>query len=310
MPVIATIGFFDGVHRGHQCLIRQVTDEARLRGGRSLLITFDRHPRSVFAPEYAPALLTTPEAKMQLLRSTGVDDIFVLPFDHSMSELSARVFMEQVLRKQLGVDVLVVGYDHHFGRSEGLSEGYDDYKAYGQAIGIEVVAAHALSEEHVSSSAIRRALEQGDVEMATTLLGRPYSWQGNVVHGHAIGRQLGFPTANLQPVCPELLLPAQGAYAALARITPTLESTDAQPSFANEPPLKAMVNIGRRPTMDNGTDVSIEAHLLDFQGDLYGLSLTLLFKERLREERCFDGEEALRQQLLCDRDKAAAALRI
>lgn len=281
---VCTIGFFDGVHRGHQCLIRQVRDEALRRGVPSLLITFDRHPRSVFAPEGAPQLLTTAEEKMQLLRASGIDDIHVLRFDSAMAALSAREFMQQVLRQQLGVSVLVIGYDHHFGRPQG--ETFEDYQAMGRELGIDVVLAHELEGEHVSSSAIRRALNEGDVATANRLLGRPYTWAGHVVHGHAVGRQLGFPTANLEATEPGKLLPARGAYA--VRI-------NHQPSI---------LNIGCRPTLDNGTDTTVEAHLIDFQGDLYGQTLNVTFVERLREERRFASEDELAAQLRRDRDEA------
>ena len=290
--MICTIGFFDGVHRGHQCLIQQVKDEARRRDAHSLLITFDRHPRSVFAPESAPSLLTSAGEKMELLQATGVDDIYVLPFDREMAALTAREFMAEVLKGQLGVGALVIGYDHHFGRPQG--EHFEDYCAYGREIGIDVVLAHELEGEHVSSSAIRRALEKGDVAQAAHLLGRPYTWTGRVVHGHAIGRLLGFPTANLEAAEPMKLLPAKGAYA--------VEVTEADEK--DGPKWQGMLNIGHRPTLDNGADTSIEAHLFNFDGDLYGRTLTLTFAARLRAEQRFDSEEALAAQL--QRDKLLA----
>ena len=292
MTTIASIGFFDGVHRGHQCLIRQVRDEALRRGARSLLITFDRHPRSTCAPADVPPLLTTAEEKMDLLRATGVDDIYVLRFDREMASLTAREFMQQVLRDQLGVNVLVIGYDHRFGRPQ-QTDPFSSYQAYGHELGIDVVLAHELEGDHVSSSAIRHALEAGDVSAAARLLGRPYTWTGRVVHGHAVGRQLGFPTANLVASEPEKLLPAKGTYAVLAT-----------------PHHPAMLNIGCRPTFDNGTDVSVEAHLFDCQNDLYDQTLTLSFIARLREERCFDSEEALVRQLQQDKRDALGTLNI
>lgn len=282
---ICTIGFFDGVHRGHQHLIRQVRDEAIRRGMRSLLITFDRHPRSVFAPDAVPSLLTTAAEKMPLLRATGIDDIYVLPFDASMAALTAREFMQKVLRDELGVTVLVIGYDHQFGRPQNESKrrpSITDYQAWGREVGIEVVQAEELKGEHISSSIIRRALEAGDVKTANRLLGRSYTWMGRVVHGHGIGRQLGFPTANLETIAPEKLLPARGVYAVHG----------------------GMLNIGQRPTIDNGSDTSIEVHLFDCHQDLYDQTLTLSFITRLREERRFESEADLIQQL--QRDKEAA----
>ena len=300
--MVATIGFFDGVHRGHQCLIRQVRDEALRRGMRSLLITFDRHPRSVFAPAAVPPLLTTAEEKMELLRATGVDEIYVLPFDKEMAALTAKEFMQQVLKEQLGVEVLVIGYDHRFGRpapatkSQGTlpTEGFPEYQAYGREMGIEVVLAKELEGEHVSSSEIRKALADGDVQRAAQLLGRPYTWTGRVVHGHEVGRQLGFPTANLEAVengqgtmdngqwTVGKMLPANGAYAVVG----------------------GMLNIGTRPTIGNGSDVSVEVNLFDICDNLYGQTLTLSFIARLREERRFESEEDLISQLQHDKQLA------
>lgn len=288
---VCSIGFFDGVHRGHRFLIQQVLDEAAKRSARSLLITFDRHPRSVFAPDSAPALITSGSEKMALLRATGVDDVFVLPFDRSMAALTAREFMDKVLKQQLGVTTLVIGYDHHFGRPQG--ERFDDYVCFGRELGIEVVRARELEGEHVSSSTIRKALLQGDVERAAQLLGRQYEWTGRVVHGHAIGRQLGFPTANLESVEPQKLLPARGVYAVKVK----------------DCGINAMLNIGQRPTLDNGNDVSIEAHLLGFEGNLYDKELTIAFAARLRQEQKFGSEDALKEQLWLDKERAEAILK-
>lgn len=262
---------------------------------RSLLITFDRHPRSVFAPAAVPPLLTTAEEKMELLRATGVDEIYVLPFDKEMAALTAKEFMQQVLKEQLGVEVLVIGYDHRFGRpapatkSQGTlpTEGFPEYQAYGREMGIEVVLAKELEGEHVSSSEIRRALAAGDVQRAAQLLGRPYTWTGRVVHGHEVGRQLGFPTANLEAVengqlTVGKMLPANGAYAVVG----------------------GMLNIGTRPTIGNGSDVSVEVNLFDICDNLYGQTLTLSFIARLREERRFESEEDLITQLQHDKQLA------
>jgi len=285
---VATIGFFDGVHRGHQCLVQQVRDEALRQNAPSMLITFDRHPRSVFAPDCAPPLLTSATEKMELLRAEGVDEIYVLPFNRQTAALTAREFMATVLRERLGIKTLVIGYDHHFGRPQG--EGFEDYRTYGQELGIKVVLAHELEGEHVSSTSIRRALEQGDVCKATHLLGRPYTWTGRVVHGHAIGRKLGFPTANLEAIDPLKLLPASGAYAIKVGDT------------------KGMLNIGHRPTINNGDEMTVEVNLFDFDGNLYGQELTLSFIARLREERRFDNETQLAQQLKADREQALRIL--
>ena len=258
---------------------------------RSLLITFDRHPRSVFAPAAVPLLLTPAKEKMELLKATGVDDIYVLPFDAKMAALTAKEFMQRVLKEQLGVEVLVIGYDHRFGRplsdSPRGGEGFHEYQEYGREVGIEVVLAKELEGEHVSSSEIRRALAAGDVQRAAQLLGRPYTWTGRVVHGHEVGRQLGFPTANLEAVengqlTVGKMLPANGAYAVVG----------------------GMLNIGTRPTIGNGSDVSVEVNLFDIRDNLYGQTLTLSFIARLREERRFESEEDLISQLQHDKQLA------
>jgi len=315
---------------------------------RSLLITFDRHPRSVFAPAAVPPLLTTAEEKMELLRATGVDEIYVLPFDKEMAALTAKEFMQQVLKEQLGVEVLVIGYDHRFGRptpatkSQGTLqaanavEGFPEYQAYGREMGIEVVLAKELEGEHVSSSEIRKALADGDVQRAAQLLGRPYTWTGRVVHGHEVGRQLGFPTANLVAVenrqwtmdrsaqgdasylkngqgtmdngqwTVGKMLPARGAYAAfIDELGMRNEEYNKPSSIINHQ--SSMLNIGSRPTIGNGSDVSIEAHLFDFHGDLYGKTLTISFLARLRDEQRFESEEELIRQLERDREACLKA---
>ena len=279
-------------------------DEARGRGARSLLVTFDRHPRSVFAPGSEPPLLTSSAEKMALLSQTGVDDIFVLPFDCAMAALTAKEFMLQVLRERLGVTALVIGYDHHFGRPQG--ETFDDYVAYGREVGIDVVLARELEGEHVSSSVVRRALEGGDVATAARLLGRPYTWTGRVVHGHGVGHRLGFPTANLEAETPEKMLPARGVYAVRVKSERVISEKSAVESEAWA---GGMLNIGLRPTLDNGDDVSVEAHLFDVDHDLYGQTLTLSFAKRLRPEQRFDSEAELARQLRRDEQAARQSLR-
>ena len=284
----ATIGFFDGVHLGHRHLLSLLCSEARERGQQPLAITFDRHPRTLFDPSPTP-LLTPPDVRLQLLGTAGVE-VAQLQFDACMASLSARQFMQLILREQLNVSTLLVGYDHRFGRPDpSRRETIDDYRAYGREIGIDVVVATEFSAseptvQHISSSAVRRALGAGDVASAVAMLGRPYEWVGRVVHGHAIGRSLGFPTANLEALCPAQMLPACGVYAVMAGDTP------------------AMLNIGTRPTISSDDhEVSVEAHLIDYSGDLYGHNIAIRFYDRLRDERRFDSEDVLRQQLEEDR---------
>ncbi len=289
---VASIGFFDGVHRGHLCLIGQLQEEAHRRGLRSLLVTFDRHPRTVVSPGHVPALLTTLEEKEELLRQTGVDEIAVIPFTLELSRLSALEFMEQVLRRELNVQVLILGYDHAFGHGGGS---LNDYVRWGRETGIEVLRAHELGDAMVSSSKCRRLLEAGDVRGAADMLGRPYSLRGEVVRGFHVGHELGFPTANLM-ADEEKLLPAHGAYAVWA----TLPDGSRQ---------AGMLNIGNRPTIGNGETVSVEVNLFDYEGNLYGQRMRLELVERLRKEQRFRSREELVAQLNEDKRRAEEILR-
>ena len=289
---VASIGFFDGVHRGHLCLIEQLRDEAGRRGMGSLLVTFDRHPRTVLSPSQVPPLLTTLEEKERLLRETGVSEIAILPFTLELSRLPAREFMEQVLRRELGVEVLILGYDHAFGHGGGS---LDDYVRWGRETGIEVVRAHELSSLMVSSSKCRRLIEEGDVRGAAEMLGRFYTLSGEVVRGFHVGHELGFPTANLQ-VDAEKVMPRNGAYAVWA-------------TLADGERHGGMLNIGTRPTIGNGETTSVEVNLLDYDGNLYDQRLTVEFVARLRDERRFDSRSELMSQLALDEAAARELLR-
>lgn len=280
---IATIGFFDGVHLGHRFLIKQIQDMAAKHEAESLIVTMYPHPRAIVQPGFQPQLLTTLDEKLNLLQKTGISKVEVLQFDKEMSRMSARDFMEQILHEKLGIDCLVMGYDHRFGHGGGTME---QYREWGKKLGIEVLQMEAFSGEYVSSSAIRKLLLQGNVEKAAKLLGRPYELCGNVVDGYKVGRTIGFPTANLQPE-PEKLIPAPGVYAVWV-ILP------------NGDRYKGMLNIGNRPTLDNGDGISIEVHLLHFKGDLYNQPLRLLFGNRVRDEHRFGSLEELQLQLRQD----------
>ena len=303
-PAVATIGFFDGVHRGHRYLIQQVTDEAASRRRDSLLVTFAEHPRQVLHADYVPELLTSAEEKLDLLSQTAADRIEMLHFTPELSRLTAKEFMQQILHDRLGVDVLVMGYDHCFGHGGGT---WDEYQRWGCETGIEVVRAKPLpvADEapaggtapsacckepvaQVSSSAIRRLLNEGRVDEAAQLLGHRYSLKGRVVSGHQVGRELGFPTANLQP-SPYKLVPMKGVYAVLV-------------TLPDNQRYAGMLNIGERPTIDNSCEQTIEVNLLDYEGDLYGKLLTLEFVAFLRHEQRFGSREELIRQMERDRE--------
>ena len=301
---IATIGSFDGVHRGHRCLLRQVRRIADERALKAVAITFGTSPRSVLGKGDCLKLSTADERAL-LLRQAGMDEVAVLDFTPQMAAMTARDFMQQVLREQLHVAVLVIGYDHRFGR--GRSEGFDDYVRYGREIGIEVVRGETCLEsgEPVSSTRIRHLLSVGDVDHATRLLGYEYTLCGKVVSGYKEGRKMGFPTANICPLEANKLIPADGVYAVWVDVDDNEndnENDDAQSSKlkAHGSWLKGMLNIGYRPTLNNGQERSIEVHILDFEGDLYEKVIMVRFAHRLREEQAFANTEELTEQLLQD----------
>lgn len=293
-PCVATIGFFDGVHAGHRFLIAQVKEEAALRGLRSALITFPVHPRKVMNADYHPELLTTPDEKLALLSETGVDYCILLDFTPELSRLTAREFMAGVLKGRYSVQALVIGYDHRFGHNR--SEGFEDYSRYGEEIGIEVVLARAFlyNSVHISSSTIRGYLHRGNVEMASRSLGYDYFLDGTVVSGYQVGRKIGFPTANLSVDNPDKLIPDGGVYAVRVSFDGC--------TYAG------MLNIGHRPTVDNGTDRSIEVHILHFHSDIYDKFIRISFVQYIRPEMKFDGIESLIAQLHRDAATVEALL--
>lgn len=286
----AAIGFFDGVHRGHAYLIEQVKAEAARRGLQPMVITFEEHPRLALSQtHYWPELLTTNAQKLQLLEHTGLSACAMLHFDHAMSMLTSREFMDLVLSKELHVCCLLMGYDHHFGSD--LSAGFRDYVRNGHDLGIEVLRERPFDDHElrISSSATRRFLAAGNVEMARACLGRPYVLEGTVVEGHHAGTLMGYPTANLRPDCEEQIVPGRGVYAVRADVD----------GFS----YMGMLNIGWRPTLNNGDDRTIETHLLDYSGaPLYGKHISLRFIRRVRDERRFTSIEELQSQLAIDAD--------
>ncbi len=285
-PCVATIGFFDGVHRGHCYLIDQVKKLAAERGLATCLISFPVHPRKVMQADYQPQLLSTFADKRTRLLRTGVDRCVMLPFTRELSELSAYDFMKDVLRNQLNVRILVVGYDHRFGHNR--AEGFADYVRYGEELGMAVMQARAcvLDGINVSSSVIRRYLLQGDVQSANRCLGYGYQLEGRVASGYRVGRKLGFPTANIIESDPDKLIPANGVYAVWVKLDGKV--------------YKGMLNIGVCPTVDHDNKRTIEVHILHFSEDIYQRNLQLEFVQRIRDERRFDNLSDLSTQLALD----------
>lgn len=288
---VATIGFFDGVHRGHLCLIEQLRRQADRLGMGSMLVTFDRHPRQVLHADYVPGLLSTLSEKVELLRQTGVDEVRVLHFTPEMAGQNALQFMHEVLVGQLDVAVLLMGYDHRFGHDGGTP---CQYCAWGHEAGIRVMLADEFPGGKVSSSVIRRLLSSGDVAEARYLLGRSYVLTGVVEAGHQMGHKLGYPTANLA-LPEEKLVPGCGVYAVRVVLPGGLCRG-------------GMLCIGHRPTLHNGDNVSVEVNVFDFHGDLYNKVLSVEFVGHLRAERSFPSLEALREQLARDEVQARGML--
>ncbi len=290
---VITVGTFDGVHRGHRVVIEAVKREARRRGLRSVVVTFSPHPLKVVRPKDAPGLLTSPEEKEALLRAAGIDYVPTLEFTQELARFSPRQFVEEILIGRYGLRHLVTGYDHGFGR--GRSGDVDTLREIGRDLGfdVDVVPAHNIGETPVSSSRIRRALEAGDVEGAARGLGRAYSLRGRVVRGEGRGRQLGVPTANLAIDEPDKLLPREGIYAVRARLDGRI--------------LDGVLHLGPRPTFE-GASPSVELHLLDFDGDLYGTDIGVAFCARIRDILAFDTVDALIEAMRDDVDRTRSIL--
>ena len=299
-PAVATIGFFDGVHRGHRYLIEQVCEAAAERGLASAVVTFPIHPRRVMQSDFHPQLLTTCDEKVRLLERAGIDACIMMDFTPQLAALSARQFLA-LLKEQYRIEALVIGYDHRFGHNR--AEGFAEYAAYGQELGMEVLPARAYylnrsegqgAGSDVSSSGIRRLLQAGDVKAAAQALGYRYFLQGRVVGGYRVGHRIGFPTANLCVNNPDKLIPADGVYAVWADVDGHRYG--------------GMLCIGTRPTLANGSDRSIEVHLFDFQADIYERPLTLSFVQRTRDEQKFASVDLLVAQLHRDECEIRALL--
>ena len=291
---IATVGTFDGVHRGHQDVLARLVARARESGLRSILVTFDPHPLEVVNPTAAPQLLTVGAEKLEVLAESGIDYLVVVPFTEQLRRYSAEQWFELVLVRRYRVRELLIGHDHGVGR--GREGDVDVMRDLGARLGVEVDVVEAVTlpdGRAVSSTTIRRAVAGGDLHRAALGLGRPYAVGGHVVAGARRGRVLGFPTINLEPVSPRKLLPPEGVYAVRVQ-TP-------------RGPFGGMMNLGPRPTFGDAT-VTLEAHLFDAEGDLYGAYVRLEFVERLRDTMRFPDADALRRQLARDEERARRAL--
>lgn len=313
---VATVGMFDGVHLGHRYILEQTALRAHRQGHRAVAVTFSRHPLSLIAPGRAPKALCTLGQRVALMHRCGIDRVVVLPFTPWLRALTAGQFMA-MLRRRYGVTGVVMGYDHGFGSDRLRQPG--EYARAGALAGVSVTTLQPFAvptgavtgdvpgaDVVPSSSAVRRALSQGDIPGAEAMLGRPFTLTGTVARGRQLGRTIGFPTANIA-VPGGLMLPQGGVYTATAHIG----DEPANPSGASghickaDPQgwpadYKALVNIGTNPTVAAGGAVSVEAHLVGFSGDLYGRTLTVALGRRVRPERKFPSLQALRAQITLD----------
>ncbi len=290
IDVTATIGFFDGVHQGHQFLLEQVKQCAAERGQESMVISFVEHPCKVLNADFTPPLLTDNEEKCHELRQQGIDRVELLAFSKEMAALTAEQFMDRILKQELNVKTLLMGYDHSFGSDRIREVGH--YQHIGKKLGIEVILQEQYlheGAEKVSSSVVRQLIAQSHIEEANELLGRPYSLKGRVVTGYRIGRKIGFPTANIQPHNPYKIVPPAGVYAVQVDV--------------NGEQYKGMLNIGTRPTIDSHNTIpSIEVHILNFDQEIYDDTLSVQFIRKIREEQRFENVEQLTEQLHKDRE--------
>jgi riboflavin kinase/FMN adenylyltransferase len=292
---IVTVGTFDGVHRGHRAVLDEIARRASGRGLTSVLVTFEPHPLEVVNPPAAPGLLTLPDEKRLILAQSSVDRVVFLPFTPALRDYAPERFVREVLEERFHIDELVIGHDHGFGRNR--AGDVELLRRVGREDGfaVDVVSAVMLDGRPISSTLIRRAVAGGDLATAARALGRHYSASGEIVRGAGRGRGIGVPTINFAPLSPRKLLPPDGVYA--ARV------------YWRQGERGAMLNLGPRPTFGEAAR-ALEAHLFDFDGDLYGEKVTVEFIARLREVFKFSSAEELRRQLDQDRKAAIDALRL
>ncbi len=281
---VVTVGTFDGVHLAHREIIREAIQRAKMRGGRSVVITFDPHPKEVVGGRSAAIrLLSTVDEKLGHFQALGVDLVLLIHFTYDFSRLTARDFYQRYVIEGIGVSDVVLGYDHMFGRDRG--GGIEQLVRMGREFDFSVFAVHpvTMDAEVVSSSLVRKTLLDGEVERARIFLGYPYAMSGKVVRGDGRGKALGYPTANLEPLSARKVIPRKGVYLVSVRV-------ETQGYYG-------MMNIGVRPTFTDGIRETMEVHIMDFHGDLYGHEVEAKFLSRIRDEQKFGSRDELIQQL-------------
>ena len=289
---VITIGNFDGIHLAHQEILQRVVQEARERRVRSVVITFDPHPQRVLHPERQPFyLLTTLDEKVKLIESLGIDAVLLIAFTQAFSAMTAEAFVREILWDKLRIQKVFIGHDYAFGNRK---QGNEDFlRSMGGMLGFEVesINTFTVSDTTVSSTNIRKAVLGGDVAKAALLLGHPYSLSGTVIRGYQRGREIGIPTANIEPG--KELLPANGVYAVVVDLEGVRHA--------------GVLNVGFNPTFSN-EKLSVEVHIMNFDGELYGKGLTVSFIERIRSEMKFESPQKLVDQILRDKAKAGEIL--
>jgi riboflavin kinase/FMN adenylyltransferase len=291
---VVTTGTFDGVHEGHRVIINQLKSIANKIGGETVLLTFFPHPRMVLYPDDNDLrLIDTINERKQLLAEAGIDHLIIHPFSKEFSRLSSLDFVRNILVNQLGVHTLVIGYDHHFGRNREGS--FEHLKEFGPLYGFEVeeISAQEVQQVNVSSTKIRVSLSEGEIISANQFLGHPYSLAGTIVDGDKLGREIGFPTANIKVKEWYKLIPSNGVYAVKILLDDII--------------YKGMLNIGTRPTV-NGKEKTIEVNIFNFNADIYTKALKVEFYERIRDEQKFESLNDLKKQLDIDKEKSIQAL--
>lgn len=282
---VVTIGTFDGIHLGHQKIIKKLVENAKKQDLLATIFTFFPHPRMIIQKDDSLKLIHTLEEKKQMLESLGVDQLVICPFNESFSKMSAEKFVEELLVNRLKAKKVIIGYDHRFGKNRKAD--INDMKLFGKKFGFEVeeIPAQEINEVSVSSTKIRQALHEGDVKKAWEYLGTPFCIKGKVVHGLKIGRTIGFPTANIQVKESYKIIPKDGIYLVY--------------SIFNEKKIYGMMSIGKNPTIE-GKGATIEVYYFDFKQDIYENNVTIYFLEHLRDEQKFESVEKLKEQLQID----------
>ena len=291
---IVTVGTFDGVHFGHQKIIQRLQKIAKKNNGESVLLTFDPHPRKILLNDQGLKLIHTINEKINILENLGLDHLVIYPFTLEFSKFSAKRYIDELLIQKLGTHTLVIGYDHHFGNDR---EGNIDLlKKYEKSnpFYLEEIKAHEIEEIKISSTKVRNAIEKGNIHLVNDYCGHFYEFSGEVVHGNGIGKTIGTPTANIKLNSNEKIIPLDGVYAVVCQI-----------KDAN---YKGIMNIGFKPTVDEGKKRTVEIHLFDYEKDIYGQDLRTKVIERIRDEVKFNSLKELKSQILKDNEKAKIVL--